>query len=163
MADTPDIRSKEQIAGELIDGILSRLRKDIDLNDGSVLTRFIEAIAQSNFKTEANIISIIDSLSVDRSTGAQLQTLAKDKMVPILTKSPSSGRIDITDTTFQKVSTRIYSGQPAPVAGSLIIYVADASQAPAVNGKIYIGRGNGNVEGPLDYVSAPQDVARNLN
>ena len=42
MADIPDLRSKEQIFGELIDSIRARLRKDIDLNDGSVLTQTLK-------------------------------------------------------------------------------------------------------------------------
>ena len=105
MANTPELRSKEQIAGELIDGILARLQKDIDLNDGSVLTQLIEAIAQSMFKSSADIIAMIDAQSVDRSQGEALQRLARDRNVPILPALSSTGRVTITDTSFEKIST----------------------------------------------------------
>lgn len=158
MANTPNIRSKEQIAGELIDGLLARLRKDIDLNQGSVTSQLLEAVAQANFKSSAAIIGMIDAQSIDRANGEALQRLARDRNVPIFPAEPSSGTVNITDTSFQKISTRIYSGQPAPVAGSLTIYVSDASKFRSTNGQIYIGRGTTNVEGPLSYTSVQPEA-----
>jgi hypothetical protein len=153
MAEIPELRSKEQIAGDLIDGILARLRKDIDLNQGSVLTQLIEAISQNLFKSSADLISMIDAQSIDRAEGEALQRLAKDRQVPIFPATAATGQVTITDTSFEKKATRIYSGQPAPVAGSLKIYVSDASNFQTANGKIYLGRGTSNIEGPLDYTS----------
>lgn len=158
MANTPNLRSKEQIAGELIDSFLARLRKDIDLNQGSVITQLIEAVAQANFKSSASIIGMIDAQSIDRANGEALQRLARDRNVPIFPAEPSSGTVNITDTSFEKISSRIYSGQPAPVAGSLTIFVADASKFKSTNGQIYIGRGTTNVEGPLSYVSVQPEA-----
>lgn len=158
MADIPELRSKEQIAGDLIDGILARLRKDIDLNQGSVLTQLVEAISQNLFKGSADVIAMIDAQSIDRAEGEALQRLAKDKQVPIFPATASTGQVTITDTSFEKKATRIYSGQPAPVAGSLKLYVADASNFQSANGKIYLGRGTTNVEGPLDYTSVQSEA-----
>jgi uncharacterized phage protein gp47/JayE len=153
MSEIPQLRSKEQIAGDLIDGILARLRKDIDLNQSSVLAQLIEAISQNMFKASADMIGMIDALSVDRASGEALQRLASDKKVPIFAATAATGQVTITDTSFQKRSTRVYSGQPAPIAGSSVIYVSDASTF-SPTGKIYIGRGTANSEGPLDYISA---------
>jgi hypothetical protein len=153
MADTPEIQSKEQIFGDLIDSIRARLRKDIDLNDGSVLTQTLEAITQGLFKASAAQIAMIDASSVDRASGDALQRKAKDANVPIYPAFSAYGQVNISDTSFQKIATNIYAGQPASVAGSTVIYVADASKFPATGGKLYIGRGTSNVEGPLTYTS----------
>ncbi len=158
MAKVPDLRSKEQIAGQLMDGIRARVRKDLDLNQGSNLTQITEAIAQQLFKSEANLISMIDAMSADRSEGEQLQREARDANVPILPSLASTGRVDISDVSFAKISSRVYAGQPAPVAGSLKIYVADASKFATAGGRIYIGRGTTNVEGPLTYTSVQAEA-----
>lgn len=153
MANVPDLRSKEQITGEIIDGIKSRLRKDIDLADGSVLSQIIEAFSQGLFKGEADRITMIDALSIDRSQGEELQRKANDANVPIFSATASYGQVTITDATFNKITSAIYAGQPASVAGSLIIYVTNATSFSSSGGKIYIGRGSSNVEGPLTYTS----------
>jgi uncharacterized phage protein gp47/JayE len=158
MPKLPELRSKEQIAGEILDSVRARVRKDIDITDNSVLMQFIEAIAQNLFKSSADIITMIDSNSVDRATGESLQRLALDRNVPILSAMPATGRVTITDTTFTKISTSIYPGQPAPVAGSVKIYVADASKFSSTGGQIYIGRQTNNVEGPLTYTAVTPEA-----
>jgi len=153
MGDIPDLRSKEQIFGELIDSIRARLRKDIDLNNGSVLTQTLAGITQGLFKASANQIAMIDAIAVDRATGEALQRQAKDANVPIYAAFSAYGQVNITDISFTKIATNIYAGQPAAVAGSITIYVTDASKMPSTGGNLYIGRGTSNVEGPLQYVS----------
>lgn len=96
---------------------------------------------------------MIDASSVDRAIGEALQRLARDSNVPIFPATSATGKIAITDASFVKVSSSVYAGQPAPVAGSLKIYVTDASKFQATNGKIYIGRKTTNLEGPLEYSS----------
>lgn len=152
MADIPQLRSKEQILGDLINGFLSRAKYINDFNTGSVISQFFEAIAQSNFKAAAAIIEMIDALSVDRAVGEALQRLANDKNVPIYPARPAVGNVDITDLTFKKKQTTIYTGQPAPVAGSLEIYASNVEGWPAT-GSIYIGRNTINSEGPLFYTA----------
>lgn len=157
MAETPKIRSKEQIIGDLVDSILARIKTINDLNKGSVLSQIIEGTGQNIFSSSASLIAMIDALSVDRAEGEALQRLARDKNVPILPAFPSNGRVDITDISFEKVSTIVYSGQPAPVAGSLKVYVVDASKFNS-SGQIYIGRGTTNVEGPLTYTAITSEA-----
>lgn len=155
MADLPVLRSKEQILGELITGFLARVPDVNDFSRGSVILQFFSAVAQQNFKAAADVIAMIDALSVDRATGEALQRLAADADVTISSGTFASTRVDITDVSFTKISSSVYAGQPAPVAGSLNIYVNDASKMPAT-GSIYIGRGTPNVEGPLVYTSVSQ-------
>lgn len=155
MSDIPELKSRDQITGELINGFLSRQPAVNDLNRGAVLLSFLEAVGQSNFKAYADIITMIDALSIDRAVGEALRRLAADRNVPILPALAATGRVNITDNSFQKISTTIYAGQPAPVAGSTVIYVTDASRfkTPPPNGQLYIGRGTSNVEGPLTYTA----------
>lgn len=152
MADIPVLRSKEQIFGDLTDGILARLQNVTDFSRQSVIVQILEAIAQVNFKSSADVIQMIDASSIDRAVGEALQRLARDRNVPISSGTYASGIVSITDTSFSKVATTVYAGQPAPVAGSQLIYVTDASNMKQ-QGSIYIGRGTPNVEGPLSYIS----------
>lgn len=152
MANLPQLITREQLIGLILDSMLSRIDGVNDLNPGSTLTQLAESVGQVIYKPYADVISMIDALSVDRAIGEALQRLAIDKNVPIFPALPSSGNINVTDLTFKKIQTTIYSGQPAPVAGSLVVYVSDASQF-LPTGSIYVGRGTDNVEGPLTYTS----------
>ena len=157
MANLPDLRSKSQIVGDLIDGFLARVPYVDDLNRGSVITQFFSAIGQSQFAAAADIIGMIDALSVDRAEGEALQRLARDRDVTTSPGTFSSGRVDITDISFSKISSQLFTGQPAPVAGSLVVYVSNAADFNANGGEIYIGRGTQNTEGPLSYDSVQQE------
>lgn len=152
MANLPQLVTREQLIGLIVDSMLSRLEDVNDLNPGSTLTQIAESVGQVIYKPYADVISMIDALSVDRAVGEALQRIASDKNVPIFPALPSSGNVNITDQTFSKIESNVYSGQPAPVAGSLIVYVSDASQFLS-SGTIYIGRGTDNSEGPLTYTS----------
>lgn len=152
MANLPQLITREQLIGLILDSMLSRIDGVNDLNPGSTLTQLAESVGQVIYKPYADVISMVDALSVDRAVGEALQRLAIDKNVPIFPALPSSGNVNLTDLTFKKIQSTVYSGQPAPVAGSLIVYVSDASQFLST-GSIYIGRGTDNVEGPLTYTS----------
>lgn len=153
MANTPNLRSKEQIFGDLVAGFQARRPEINDFSRGSVASQLFTAISQSQFKSSAAVIGMIDASSVDRAVGEALQRIARDKNVPIFSATSATGKITVTDTSFTKISTVVYAGQPAPVGGSLKIYVTDASKFQSANGKIYVGRGTANVEGPLEYSS----------
>lgn len=158
MANLPELRSREMIIGDLIDGFLARVKDVNDLNRASVISQFFYAIGQGNFKAAANVITMVDALSVDRATGEALQRLAADAGVKISSGTYSSGRVTIRDLSFSKISTNIFSGQPAPVAGSTNLYVVDASKMNAAGGKLFIGRGTPNAEGPLNFTSVQAEA-----
>lgn len=150
MSDTPEILSPEQIIGLLVDSYLSKSPTANDLRKGSVLLSLIEAFGQVGFKVSSTVITMLDSISIDRATGDALKRIAIDKRVPIFSASNASGFVNITDTSFTKVQDKIYAGRPAPVAGSAFVFVSDATQFPQV-GQIYLGRGTSSVDGPLAY------------
>lgn len=158
MANLPVLRSREQIIGDLIDGFLARVKDVNDLNRASVISQFFYAIGQGNFKAAASVITMVDALAVDRATGEALQRLAADAGVKISSGTYSSGRVTIRDLSFSKISTNIFSGQPAPVAGSTNLYVVDASKMNTTGGKLFIGRGTPNVEGPLTFTSVQPEA-----
>lgn len=158
MTTLPELRSKEQIIGDLVDGFLARVSTVNDFNRGSVINQFFQAIGQANFKAAASIIAMIDSLSVDRATGEALQRLAADARITINTGTYSTGRVTITDVGFKKISSSIYAGQPSPVAGSLVLYIVDASLFNTNGGQCYVGRGTPNSEGPLTYTTVQQEA-----
>jgi hypothetical protein len=156
MPETPQLRSKEQIFGQIVDAILARVTTINDLSKNSVLSQIIDAFSQVGFKSSADLIQMIDSSLIDRAVGETLQRMAKDRNVPIISGSFSNTKVSITDKSFEKIETVIYAGQPAPIAGSSIIYVANASKF-AATGQIYLGRGTANAEGPLNYTSITQE------
>lgn len=158
MANLPVLRSRETIIGNIIDGFLSRRPEVNDLSRNSALSQLFTAAGQSQFKASASVIGMIDAISVDRAIGEALQRIARDRNVPIFPATSATGKIDITDTSFSKIQTTVYAGQPAPVAGALVVFVADASKFQASNGRIYVGRGTSNVEGPLEYASVQPEA-----
>lgn len=161
MANIPELRSSEQIIGDIIDAFLARAKGVNDLNEGSVLLQYIDAVGRNIFRSSADVIQMIDAFSVDRAVGEALQRIAIDNNVPILSAQSAIGKVKIIDISFKKIETSIYAGQPAPVAGSIVIHVTDASNFNENGGNIYIDRGEGqlsaNVEGPLKYTSITQE------
>lgn len=155
MPNVPVLRSPDQIAGDLVSGYTSRLPFQADLNAGAVVFQFFQSVKQTTFRGYASVIQMIDALSVDRAVGDALQRLARDRNVPIFPAIAATTIVSITDTSFQKLSSTIFAGQPAPVAGVTTLYVISAAGWPAT-GAVYVGRGTNNVEGPLQYTSLTQ-------
>lgn len=155
-ATIPVLRSKEQIIGDLIDGFLARVDGVNDLNRMAVLIQFFVANGQDAFKAYADIVAMIDANNINRAVGAALQRLAADNNVPIFSASQAVTNVNITDLTFTQIQSVVYAGQPAPVAGVLTLYVADASAFPAGGGQLYIGVNTPNYEGPLTYTAVTQ-------
>lgn len=157
MADLPQLTSREQILGQMINSFRAKAPAITDLNKNAVWLQYLNAIASAVFRAKADVISMVDAVSPDRAVGEALQRQARDANVVISPGTFASGRVNITDLSFAKIATEIFAGQPAPVAGALTIYVADASKLPQT-GSIYLGRGTANVEGPLSYVSVQPEA-----
>ena len=150
MADL-EIKSYEQILGELIASLQSRMGLN-DLNPGSVTLDILEAAAQQDFNISNNIFSALDEKSVDRASGTALDLLAQEEGLSRYPASKTSGAITVVDNSFSKKATNIYPNQPPPIIGATVIYVNDASMWPA-SGALYVSRGTSNVEGPINYTS----------
>src|SRR5579859_2212335 len=150
-SNTPTPRSYSDILGSMIAAFLSKtgLRA---LKIGSPVLSFLESGAQSDLRSADDIFTFLDSISLDNAEGDALSRLGADEGLTLLPESPASGALSVFDTSFVKVSAKILQSTPAPIAGSTVINLADASTWPAT-GSIYLGRGTGNYEGPIAYTS----------
>jgi uncharacterized phage protein gp47/JayE len=151
MADQPTPRSYQQILGEMIATITANTGIQ-GLRDGNPLLTVLEAAAQSDQRTAQDVWALLDSLDLDRATGQRLRQIGTEEGVIPIGARPAVGAVTIRDSRFEKVATSIYAGIAALNAGATSIPVNDATRFPA-SGSIYIGRGTGNAEGPLDYTS----------
>lgn len=151
MADLPQPLSYDQILANMLSSYAASLGID-DFNVGSAVTSFFEVVALTTARASGDVFQILRDFSIDRATGDALQRLAiEDGVIPI-TSTPATGFISVIDTSFTKISTKIYAGLNSPNIGSTSINASDASLFPAT-GSIYIGRGTPDIEGPLPYGS----------
>lgn len=135
----------------MVDAFLSRFGLK-SLKVGSPVLSIIEAAAQSDLRSSQDIFDLLNAQALDRATGVALDRIGLDEDMVRQTASPASGAVTVKDTSFTKISSKIYQGQPAPIIGSSVIYVTDASLFPA-SGRLFIGRGTSNYEGPINYSS----------
>jgi hypothetical protein len=152
----PNPQSYEQIESDAISAYAAKLGID-DFNVGSAVLSFFEVVALTTARASGDIFQILRDFSVDRATGDALQRLATENNITPITARPATGPVNVIDTSFIKISTKIYAGSMPPNIGSTIIMVSDASQFPA-SGAVYIGRGTPNIEGPLAYSTPPTQV-----
>lgn len=149
MADTPTPRSYPQIVGDMVDTFLAK-QKLSGIRPGNPILSFIEAAASSDLRSSQDVFGLLNSVSLDNSNGLALIRIGEDENVNKRIESPSSGKVDIGDTSFTKLSSKLFQGKPAPIVGTFTIYVQNASLWPAT-GQVYLGRGTSNYEGPLSY------------
>jgi uncharacterized phage protein gp47/JayE len=119
------------------------------------LTQFFDVVARSVARTSGDIFQILRDYSVDRATGEALSRIGEEERIFRKTSRTANGTITVTDSSFQKISTKVYAGASSPNIGSTVIKVSDASDF-TTSGVVYIGRGTPNIEGPLNYVSTAQ-------
>lgn len=149
MANIPQPESYEQILSTMLSAYAAKLGID-DFNVGSLVTGVFEVVALATARASGDIFQILRDFSVDRATGDALKRLAAENDVTPITAKPTTGPITVTDTSFAKISTKVYAGTNPPNIGTTTINVSDASLFPA-SGNIYIGRGTPNIEGPIPY------------
>jgi len=145
----PQPQSYQQILGNA----LSSYAGSLGISDQSVSAanvKFFEIVSLIAARSSGDIFSILRDFSLDRATGSSLDRLGVEYGIPRLTAKVTTGFVTVIDTSFQKISAKIYSGLNPPLIGSTTIYVSDASLFPATGG-LYIGRGTSDIEGPLTY------------
>lgn len=154
MSGTPTPKSYEQVLGDMLSTYIAKIGVS-DLNTGSVVTSFFEAMAQAVYRASADNFSVLRDFNVDRATGEKLKRIAEEENINISGDKVATGIVTIRDTSFEKIATKVYAGSNPPNIGSTIVRVSDASLFPAT-GSIYIGRGTPNIEGPLAYSAVNQ-------
>lgn len=148
---TPNPQSFEQILSSMLSAYAAKL----GINDslvGSANTLFFEVVALATARASGDIFQVLKDFSIDRATGEALKRLATENRVNLVTAKPATGLVTVTDTSFNKISTKVYAGAQPPNIGSTQIKVSDASLFPG-SGAVYIGRSTPNIEGPLTYSS----------
>ena len=109
MAKSPDVKSYDQILGEIISTYQSKHGAN-DLNVGGALLSFFETVAQMTYRTTGDTFQILKDKSIDRAEGEALKKIAKEESVTILPATVATGPVTITDSSFNKIATKIYAG-----------------------------------------------------
>jgi hypothetical protein len=149
VAVKPEIKSYDEYLEESLNTYLAKIGVT-DLTVGSAVLSFFEANAQLVYRASGAVLQTLNDNSVDRATGDQLKKLAIAARVLLRGPVAAKSHVTIRDSSFEKITTKIYAGASAPNINSLTIKVGDASKFPN-SGQIYIGRGTSNIEGPIPY------------
>jgi uncharacterized phage protein gp47/JayE len=158
ISSTPTFRSLSTIVGDMVSTFLSELdRNNIvpgiqSLKPGSPYLAIFESTGQSQFRNQEQTLSLLDANDLDIAHGERLDRIGAAEKLLRRGATFATGYVNISDTSFTKVSTRVYQGKPAPIPGSVTIYVADATGF-GTTGNLYIGRNTPNLEGPLAYTA----------
>ncbi len=147
----PTPRSYNQILADMLDAFMARFGID-RVKPGSPILSILEAAAQSDLRSTQDIFSYLNSINLDRARGDAVDRIGADEDLPRFNETFGTGVVTVGDSSFDKISTKIYVGTPAPIVGTTgaNFFVADASEFPN-SGSIYIGRGTTNYEGPIAY------------
>ena len=121
-----------------------------DINAGSALLTLLEAAAQVDFENSASILSVLELLNIDATRNNDLDTRGADYGLTRIPAQRSTGFVTITDSSITKRSTGLYQVKNPPIAGTMTIYVNDASSW-SPTGNLFIGRGTASFEGPIAY------------
>lgn len=151
MADTPELRSYTSCLNDIREGFLSKQGVPT-LRAGNPLLSLFEAAARGDLRSSQDVFGYLSSASLDNASGVALARIGADENVPRQQQLVASGTVTVSDASFTRLATKLFSGSPAPIAGSATIDVADAAAWPA-SGSFYVGRGTPNYEGPLAYTA----------
>jgi uncharacterized phage protein gp47/JayE len=146
-----NINSYNEILGAMIRKIIADTPAN-DLNKGSVILTLLEAAAANDFENNTAILNVLELLNIDALRNNDLDAYASNYGLVRRTAVKASGFVKITDSTITKRSTTLYPVKPAPIVGTSLLYVNDASEW-SQTGTLYLGRGTPNFEGPLAYTS----------
>lgn len=147
-----ELKTYEQILGDMVRKVIADTNLN-DVNAGSVLLTLLEAAAQVDFENNAAILNVLELLSIDATVDSDLDARGADLGLERIPAVRSTGSVTFTDSSVSKRSTGLYQVKPAPIAGSTVLFVNDASEFNPAGGTVFIGRGTQNFEGPITYTS----------
>lgn len=154
MATTPTLPKPEsynQILGDMLANFATKTGIP-SVSVGSASLSLLETMALSVSRSSGDVFQTILNSSLQYATGSSLQAIAAEFGVTPTVSQVATGYVNVTDTSFQVVSTSVYPGATPVNAGSLIVYASSNTGFPST-GSIYIGRGTNNSEGPIPYSS----------
>jgi uncharacterized phage protein gp47/JayE len=146
-----NINSYNEILGNMIRKIIADTPAN-DINKGSLLLTLLEAAAANDYENNTAILNVLELLNIDSLQNNDLDAYGSNYGLKRNTAAKASGFVKITDSTITKRSTTLYPVKPAPITGTTVIHVNDASGWNQT-GVVYLGRGTPNFEGPLSYTS----------
>ena len=146
-----NISSYNEILGAMIRKIIADTPAN-DLNKGSVILTLLEAAAANDFENNTSILNVLELLNIDALKNNDLDAYASNFGLTRKVAVKASGFITIKDNSITKRSTTLYPVKPAPIVGTSVMFVNDASTWTQT-GSLYIGRGTPNFEGPIAYTS----------
>ena len=146
-----NINSYNEILGNMIRKIISDTPVN-DINKGSLLLTLLEAAAANDYENNTSILNVLELLNIDALQNNDLDAYASNFGLKRNTAAKASGFVKIIDSTITKRSTTLYPVKPAPITGTTVLHVNDATGWNQT-GVVYLGRGTPNFEGPLAYTS----------
>jgi uncharacterized phage protein gp47/JayE len=154
---TLTLKSKNQILSAMIAKLLTETGLN-DINPGSVVLTLLQLAATEDFQQYVQMLNVIRNYNLDTTTGQDLDTRAFEYGLTRQQAISATGKVDILRPVgFVKVSTSLYPGFPAPLAGDTVLRVNDASNILyGTSGTLIIGRGTANEE-EVTYSVAPVD------
>lgn len=149
------LSSERQLQSNLLSTLIAELGLN-DINPGSVNDILTQSIAQNDFALMYRIAQVSRLTDIKNVKGDDLDTLGFSYGLTRHEAKKATGLISILrEASFVKVSSAIYAGLPAPVAGTNKLYVVDASSSLiGTSGTLIVGRGTLNEE-EVTYSSAP--------
>ena len=145
-----DPRVFPEIMGDMIAKVIS-VTPLTDVNFGSVFTTMLEAAAMEDDEQYFAMLEIIRAFSLDTTSGSDLDSRAQESVGDRLKAEKSTSIVTVSDTSFTKVVTNIYSGAPGAGKDDTAIN-GDVSTGFATAGNIIVGRGTPNAE-TIGYTS----------
>lgn len=146
-----NINSYNEILGNMIRKVIADTPAN-DINKGSVLLTLLEAAAANDYENNTSILNVLELLNIDALRNNDLDAYASNFGLSRRTATKASGFVRVNDSNITKRSTTLYPVKPAPITGTSVLFVNDASEW-SQTGALYIGRGTPNFEGPINYSS----------
>lgn len=152
------LKSERQIQAEIIGRLIAQLGIN-DVNPGSVIDVFTQAVAQQDFALYYQLAQVSRLVDLNALTGDDLDNKAFEYGIFRRQPQKANGKISIfRPVGFTKVSTNFYAGSLAPIAGQTTIDVNDASNVLiGTSGTLILGRPTTNQE-EVVYTTAPVNM-----
>lgn len=149
------LQTKNQIISKMVAELLAKTSIN-DVNPGSVVLTLLELAATEDFNQYAQMLNIVRNYNLDTTTGQDLDKRAFEYGLERRAAQFATGVVTIQrEASFQKVSSGIYTGLPAPLETNTVLRVNDASNPLyGTSGTLIVGRGTPNEE-EVTYVAAP--------